>query len=49
MSRLKMMLTAAIGHVLDFETWRSLERRQGLSPERAVELAVGTVRCAARG
>jgi AcrR family transcriptional regulator len=47
--RRRALLTAAIGHVLDFETWRSLERRQGLSPERAVELAVGTVRCAARG
>jgi AcrR family transcriptional regulator len=47
--RRRELLTAAIGHVLEFETWRSLERRQGLRPERAIELAVGTVRCAARG
>jgi AcrR family transcriptional regulator len=29
---------AAIGHALAFETWRSLVRRQGLSPARAIEL-----------
>jgi AcrR family transcriptional regulator len=28
---------AAIGHALDFETWRSLVRRQGLSRTQAVE------------
>jgi hypothetical protein len=32
---------------LEFETWRSLERRQGLTPERAVELAAAMVRAAA--
>jgi hypothetical protein len=47
--RRRELLLAALGHVLAFETWRSLERRQGLSTEQAVELAVGTVRCAARG
>ena len=41
------LLRAAIGHVLEFETWRSLVRRQGLDQDRAVELAVATVRCAA--
>jgi AcrR family transcriptional regulator len=28
---------AAIGHALDFETWRSLVRRQGLSQAQAVD------------
>jgi AcrR family transcriptional regulator len=28
---------AAIGHALDFETWRSLARRQGLSRRQAVD------------
>jgi AcrR family transcriptional regulator len=42
------LLRAAIGHVVDFPTWRSLERTQGLSPDRAVELAVGMVLAAAR-
>jgi hypothetical protein len=27
-----------IGHALDFETWRSLTRRQGLSDAAAVDL-----------
>ncbi|HET9110517.1 MAG TPA: helix-turn-helix domain-containing protein, partial [Ktedonobacterales bacterium] len=31
-------LLAAIGHALDFETWRSLVRRQGLSQEQAIDL-----------
>ncbi|HET9979152.1 MAG TPA: helix-turn-helix domain-containing protein [Ktedonobacterales bacterium] len=34
----RQMLFAAIGHALDFETWRSLARRQHLSNERAVAL-----------
>ena len=41
--RRRELLAAAIGHALDFETWRSLERRQGLSPEAAVELMVRAV------
>jgi hypothetical protein len=28
---------AAIGHALEFETWRSLARRQGLSRKQAVD------------
>ena len=28
---------AAIGHALEFETWRSLVRRQGLSRAQAVD------------
>jgi AcrR family transcriptional regulator len=31
---------AAIGHALEFETWRSLVRREGLSRRSAVELMV---------
>lgn len=45
--RRRELLLAAIGHVLDFETWRSLERRQGLDRARAIALAVGMVRAAA--
>lgn len=43
------MLLAALGHALDFRTWRSLVRRQGLTDEQAIELMVCTVRCATRG
>ena len=28
---------AAVGHALEFETWRSLARRQGLSRKQGVE------------
>lgn len=34
-------LRAAIGHALNFATWRSLVREQGLSQEEAVELMAG--------
>jgi AcrR family transcriptional regulator len=34
---------AAIGHALDFETWRSLVRRQGLSRKQAVDAMVSLV------
>ncbi|HEX8054684.1 MAG TPA: helix-turn-helix domain-containing protein [Thermoleophilaceae bacterium] len=44
--RRRRMLSAALGHALDFETWRSLERRQGLEPENAIELMVRAVRAA---
>jgi hypothetical protein len=36
---------AAIGLALDFQTWRTLVRQQGLEEDRAVELMVGMVRC----
>jgi AcrR family transcriptional regulator len=36
-------LRAALAHALEFETWRSLERRQGLPPGRAERLAVAMV------
>jgi len=39
---------AALGHALDFETWRSLRRRQGLDAAEAIELMVGLAAAAAR-
>lgn len=38
---------AAIGHALEFETWRSLTRRQGLTDSQAAELMVRFVVCLA--
>jgi AcrR family transcriptional regulator len=34
---------AAVGHALEFETWQSLVRRQGLSNDEAVEVVAGLV------
>ena len=45
--RLKMLL-AALGHALDFWTWRSLVHEQGLTDEEAIELMVGMVRSLVR-
>jgi AcrR family transcriptional regulator len=45
--RRRELLLAALAHVLEFETWRSLERRQGLDQATAVEIAVRAVRGAA--
>jgi AcrR family transcriptional regulator len=42
------LLLAALGHALDFQTWRSLVRQQGLDDEQAVELMAKMVRCAMR-
>jgi AcrR family transcriptional regulator len=42
------LLLGALGHALDFQTWRSLVRQQGLNDEQAVEVMVGMVRCAMR-
>jgi AcrR family transcriptional regulator len=36
-------LLAALGHALDFQTWRSLVRQRGLDDEQAVEVMVGMV------
>ena len=38
-------LLGAIALAQDFQTWRTLVRRQELSQDRAVELMVGMVRC----
>jgi AcrR family transcriptional regulator len=40
------LLLATLGHALDFQTWRSLVRQQGLNEEQAVEVMVGMARCA---
>jgi AcrR family transcriptional regulator len=45
--RLKTLL-GALGHALDFWTWRSLVNEQGLTDEEAIELMVGMVRCLMR-
>jgi hypothetical protein len=36
-------LRAVIGHALEFETWRSLVRRHGLSRKQAVDTMLGLV------
>ena len=41
-------LLGAIALALDFQTWRTLVRQQGLDRDRAVELMVGMVRCLMR-
>jgi hypothetical protein len=41
-------LLAAIGLALDFQTWRTLVRGQGLEVARAVELMVGMLGCLMR-
>ena len=41
--RLKTLL-AALGHALDFQTWRSLVHEQSLTDEQAIGLMVGMVR-----
>src|SRR3712207_1015606 len=38
-------LLGAVALALDFQTWRTLVRQQGLSQDRAVGLMVGMVRC----
>ncbi len=40
------MLVSAVGLALDFQTWRTLVRRQGFEDEEAIELMVRMVRCA---
>jgi AcrR family transcriptional regulator len=41
-------LEGAIALALDFQTWRTLVRQQGLDQDRAVGLMVGMVRCLMR-
>jgi hypothetical protein len=40
----KILMVPALGHALDFLTWRSLVHEQGLTDEEAIELMVGMVR-----
>ena len=42
------MLLGTIGHALDFQTWRSLVRQQGLSDQQAVEAMAGMMQCLTR-
>jgi AcrR family transcriptional regulator len=46
--RVRARVSAAIGHALDFATWRSLTRGQGLRPREAVELMIALVAAAGR-
>ena len=41
----QQLLRAAIGVALDFQTWRTMVREQGLTDEQAIELMVRMVRC----
>jgi AcrR family transcriptional regulator len=41
--RARVRVAAAIGHALDFGTWRSLTRERGLQADEAVELMVALV------
>jgi AcrR family transcriptional regulator len=45
----RALLLAVLGHALDFQTWRSLVRQQGLDDERAIEVVVAMVRCLVSG
>lgn len=45
--RRRDLLFAAVGHAMDFGTWRSLARR-GLDDAQAVEVMVTMVRCLSR-
>jgi AcrR family transcriptional regulator len=42
-------LHGALGLALDFETWHTMVRKQGLSDEQALDLMVGMLRCAIQG
>lgn len=44
----RALLEAAAGHALDFETWRSLTRRQELTDDRAAEMMTRLVLCLAK-
>ncbi len=41
----QQLLLAAIGIALDFQSWRTMVRKQGLTDEQAIDLVVGMVRC----
>jgi AcrR family transcriptional regulator len=41
----RVLLKAAVGHAVDFQTWRSLVRQEGLSDRQAAELMLRLVRC----
>jgi AcrR family transcriptional regulator len=43
------LLQGAIGLALDFQNWRTMVRKQGMTDEQAVELMARMVRCVRRG
>jgi hypothetical protein len=43
------LLFGAIGLALDFYSWRTMVRKQGVTDEQAVELMVRIVLCVTRG
>jgi AcrR family transcriptional regulator len=43
--RRRSLLVAAIGHAVDFRTWESLARRQGLEDRQIVELMTSFIAC----
>ncbi len=48
-SHSETLLLGAIGLALDFQSWRTMVRKQGITDEQAVELMVRMVRCVTRG
>jgi len=47
--RAPSLVIGAVGVALDFQSWRTMVRKQGMTDEQAVELMAGMVRCAAQG
>jgi len=47
--RRRALLLAAIGHALEFATWRSLARLRGLTAGEAAQLMAAATRCALSG
>lgn len=45
-TRDRQLLLGAVGLALDFHSWRTMVRRQGLDDEQAIELMVCMARCA---
>lgn len=45
--RRRRLLRAALAHAVDFQTWHSLTRRQGLDDGEAIEVALAAARCLA--
>ncbi len=43
------LVRAAIGHAINFQTWRSLAREEELDDAEAVKLMVAMIRCIAQG
>lgn len=48
-SHSRPLLLGAIGLAVDFQNWRTMVRKQGMTDEQAVELMARMVRCVRRG